>query len=56
LNTTSFNFLENSQGTGGTLTLTDGPLAANISMTGSYTNNDFEKAMDSGTGTLIKFV
>jgi hypothetical protein len=53
---TSFNFLENSQGTGGTLTLTDGSLVANFLMTGSYTNSDFEKAMDSGTGTLIKFV
>jgi hypothetical protein len=35
---TSYNFVENSQGTGGTLTLTYGSLVANILMTGSYTN------------------
>ena len=43
-------------GTGGTLTLYDKSQAANILMTGVYTNSDFTLAPDSGTGTLIKFV
>ena len=55
---TSIVFNPNSQNTGGTLTLTDGPLVANISMTGSYTTNDFQpnQELNGGTGTLIKFV
>ncbi len=53
---TSYNFVENSGGTGGTLTLTDGTLQDNIFLSGSYANNDFQKVMDSGTGSLIKFV
>ena len=53
---TSFNFVENSGGTGGTLTVTAGSLVDNILLAGSYSNNDFQKAMDGGTGTLIKFV
>ncbi len=53
---TSYNFVENSGGTGGTLTLTDGSLIANILLTGSYTKSDFSLAPDSGTGTLVKFV
>jgi hypothetical protein len=43
-------------GTGGTLTLHDASLTANILMTGHYTNSDFTLAPDSGTGTLVKFV
>jgi hypothetical protein len=42
--------------TGGTLTLQDGSLTANILMTGVYTKSDFTLAPDSGTGTLVKFV
>jgi hypothetical protein len=55
---TTFNFAENSAGTGGTLTLTDKSLnlTANILMRGVYTNSDFTLAPDSGTGTLVKFV
>ncbi len=53
---TTFNFVENSAMTGGTLTLHDGSLTANILMTGVYTNSDFTLAPDSGTGTLVKFV
>ena len=55
---TTFNFVENTGGTGGTLTLhdeTDG-LTANIHLHGSYSNSDFTLAPDSGTGTLVKFV
>jgi hypothetical protein len=53
---TTFNFVEHSGGTGGTLTLHDGSLTANILMTGVYSNSDFTLAPDSGTGTLVKFV
>jgi hypothetical protein len=53
---TTYNFVENSGGAGGTLTLTDGSLTANILMTGVYSNSDFTLAPDSGTGTLVKFV
>ena len=53
---TTYNFVENSAGTGGTLTLHDGSLTANIQMTGVYSNSNFTLAPDSGTGTLVKFV
>jgi hypothetical protein len=56
LSGTTFSFAENSGGTGGTLTLHDGSLIANILMTGHYTNSSFTLAPDSGTGTLVKFV
>jgi hypothetical protein len=52
---TTFNFVENSGSTGGTLTLHDGSLTANIHLTGHYTNSDFTLAPDHGTGTLVKF-
>ena len=50
---TTYNFVENSGGTGGTLTLTDGSLIANILLTGSYSKSSFSLAPDSGTGTLV---
>jgi len=53
---TSYSFVENSMGTGGTLTLHDASLTANILMTGVYSNSNFSLAHDSGTGTLVKFV
>ena len=53
---TTFKFVENSGGTGGTLTLQDGSLTANIHLTGSYAKSDFALAPDHGTGTLVKFV
>jgi hypothetical protein len=56
LSGTTHNFAENSGGTGGTLTLQDGSLTANIRMTGDYSNSNFTLAPDSGTGTLVKFV
>ena len=52
---TSYNFVENIAGTGGTLTLTDASLTANIQMTGVYSDKSFTLAPDSGTGTLVKF-
>jgi hypothetical protein len=54
--TTTLNFVENFMGTGGTLTLDDGSLTANIRMTGDYSSSSFSLAPDSGTGTLVKFV
>jgi filamentous hemagglutinin len=58
LSGTTFNFVENSGGTGGKLALTDKSLdlTANIHMTGVYSNSDFTLSPDSGTGTLVKFV
>ena len=56
LSGTTFNFVENSRGTGGTLSLHDGSLTANILMTGEYSKSNFTLAPDSGTGTLVKFV
>jgi hypothetical protein len=53
---TTYNFVENIAGTGGTLTLQDGSLTANIQMTGDYSKSSFSLAPDSGTGTLVKFV
>jgi hypothetical protein len=41
--------------TGGTLTLHDGRLTADILMTGHYSNSSFTLAPDGGTGTLVKF-
>jgi hypothetical protein len=54
---TTYNFVENLMGTGGTLTLTDKSqsLTANILMTGNYSNSSFAVAPDSGNGTLVKF-
>jgi hypothetical protein len=58
LSGTTFNFVENSGGTGGTLTLTDTgqSLTAKILMTGDYSNSSFTLAPGSGTGALVKFV
>jgi hypothetical protein len=56
LSGTTFNFHENTSGTGGTLTLHDGSLTAKILMRGHYSNSDFTLAPDAGTGTLVKFV
>jgi hypothetical protein len=53
---TTYDFVENIAGTGGTLTLHDASLTANIQMTGNYSNSDFTLAPDSGTGTLVKSV
>jgi hypothetical protein len=44
LSGTTFNFVENSGGTSGTLTLHDGSLTDNILMTGVYSNSSFTLA------------
>jgi len=56
LSGTTFNFAPNSGGTGGTLSLHDGSLTANILMTGDYSKSSFTLTHDSGTDTLVKFV
>jgi len=53
---TSYNFVENSADTGGTLSLHDGSLTADILMTGIYSKSSFTLGHDSGTGTLVSFV
>jgi hypothetical protein len=53
---TTFNFVETSGVTCGTLTLHDASLTANILMIGDYSKSSFTLAPDSGTGTLVKFV
>jgi hypothetical protein len=49
-------FRRDSGVTGGTLTLHDASLTANILMIGDYSKSSFTLAPDSGTGTLVKFV
>jgi hypothetical protein len=58
LSGTTYNFVENSAMTSGTLTLSDTSLSltANIQINGVYTKSDFTLAPDSGAGTLVKFV
>jgi hypothetical protein len=58
LSGTTYNFVENSAMTGGTLTLTDTSLSltATILMNGDYSKSNFTLAPDHGTGTLVKFV
>ena len=56
LSGTKFHFVENSAGTGGTLTLHDESRTAHILMTGHYSHSDFTLAPDHGAGTLVKFV
>jgi hypothetical protein len=44
----TLSYTENAQGTGGTLSLTDGTHTANIAFTGQYTASDFHVAADPG--------
>jgi hypothetical protein len=53
---TTLSFVENSGGTGGTLTLKDASLTANILMTGVYSHSSFHLTHDAGGGTLVHFV
>ena len=45
----------NAQGTGGTLTVSDGVHTANISLAGQYTAEGFHVSDDHHTGTLITY-
>jgi hypothetical protein len=44
----TLSYTENAQGTGGTLSVTDGTHTANIAFTGQYTASDFHVAADPG--------
>jgi hypothetical protein len=48
-------YLANAQGTGGTLTVSDGAHTANISMLGQYTAEGFQVSDDHHAGTLITY-
>jgi hypothetical protein len=49
------NYLANAEGTGGTLTVSDGAHTANISLLGQYTAEGFHMNDDHHTGTLIAY-
>ena len=51
----SFSYVANAEGTGGTLTVTDGTHTANIALLGQYGVEGFEIGGDDGVGTLIKY-
>ena len=48
-------YLANAEGTGGTLTVSDGAHTANISLLGQYTADAFHVSDDHHTGTLITY-
>ena len=48
-------YLANAEGTGGTLTVSDGAHTANISLLGQYTADGFHVSDDQHTGTLITY-
>ena len=48
-------YLANAEGTGGTLTVSDGAHTANISLLGQYTADGFHVSDDHHTGTLITY-
>jgi hypothetical protein len=48
-------YLANAEGTGGTLTVSDGVHTANISLAGQYTAEGFHVSDDHHTGTLITY-
>jgi hypothetical protein len=52
---TSVQFAENQQGTGGTLTVTDGTHTANITILGQNTADGFQASDDQHSGTLITY-
>ncbi|WP_212384181.1 calcium-binding protein [Bradyrhizobium sp. AUGA SZCCT0158] len=52
---TSVSYVENSEETGGTLTVSDGVHTANISLLGDYSADGFIFAADATTGTLLSY-
>ncbi|WP_436211131.1 beta strand repeat-containing protein [Bradyrhizobium sp. LjRoot220] len=52
---TSVSYVENSEETGGTLTVSDGVHTANISLLGEYSADGFIFAADATTGTLLSY-
>jgi hypothetical protein len=53
--TPQLHFTPNAANTGGTLKVTDGAQTATIALLGQYVAAGFQKAPDSGTGTLITY-
>ena len=52
---TSMSYFENLDGTGGTLSVTDGAHTANIALLGDYSADGFELVADNILGTLVKY-
>jgi hypothetical protein len=52
----TLNYAANADGTGGTLTATDGTHTANVKLTGQYDATNFHASADTGMGTLIEYV
>ncbi|MGX1362261.1 VCBS domain-containing protein [Bradyrhizobium elkanii] len=52
---TTLSFTENHEGTGGTLTVSDGAHTANIVLLGQYDPNGFAEKADATNGTLITY-
>jgi hypothetical protein len=52
---TTANYLENHDGTGGTLSVTDGAHTVNIALLGQYSAGSFATAADDTTGTLLTY-
>jgi hypothetical protein len=52
---TSASYVENQEGTGGTLTVTDGSHTANVSLLGQYSADGFQASDDQHVGTLIAY-
>ena len=51
----SMSYAENLQGTGGTLTVSDGSHTANITLLGQYAADGFQASDDHHAGTLIAY-
>ena len=51
----SVTYAENQQGTGGTLTVSDGSHTANITLLGQYAADGFQASDDHHAGTLIAY-
>ena len=52
----TLSYTANADGTGGTLTATDGTHTANVKLTGQYEAANFHASADTGMGTLIEYV
>ena len=52
---TSVSYLANQEGTGGTLTVTDGFHTANVALLGQYSADGFAAEADATSGTLLSY-
>jgi hypothetical protein len=53
---TALAFAANADGSGGTLTVSDGTHTANLQLLGQYAATGFQAAADAGTGTMLTYV